>query len=255
MPVRVTCSCGRSLNLGDNLRGKRVKCPACASVITVPGSDKSAEESRPAKARPAEPPQPPQSHRSSETWPSAEGAQRPKPRRSKTRPAQADPDADWLDESSVPSWEQPSLPPRTRTRAATANSGTTSPVRRKSSLLPLMIVGGIGVAVVSLVGIIFVVAFVRGLAGGGSADPGIPDVAKVKFQESIFPPRPEFRPSFPSGVLLARTKLTGSGPAESTQMNMLLPAGEHPEHSLGCVLIAPAGTMAHPKSSATQQRK
>jgi hypothetical protein len=36
MPIRVKCACGRSLVIKETLAGKRVKCPACAHVLTVP---------------------------------------------------------------------------------------------------------------------------------------------------------------------------------------------------------------------------
>ncbi|MBC7966195.1 MAG: prolyl oligopeptidase family serine peptidase, partial [Fuerstia sp.] len=100
------------------------------------------------------------------------------------------------------------------------------------------------VAAVCVVPIVFGSGFVvlRSVGGGGSSGAGIPDVANVKVQQNIFPERPTFLPSFPSGVQLARTRLSGSGPGEQTQMNIYLPAGEHAARSLGCVLVAPAGT-------------
>jgi hypothetical protein len=36
MPIEVTCSCGRALNLRDELAGKLVRCPACAGPVEVP---------------------------------------------------------------------------------------------------------------------------------------------------------------------------------------------------------------------------
>jgi dienelactone hydrolase len=94
------------------------------------------------------------------------------------------------------------------------------------------------VPVVIVIGIVAI----GSVGGGGSSGAGIPEVANVKVQPDIFPERPPFQPSFPSGVQLARTRLTGSGPGEQTQMNIYLPAGEHAARSLGCVLVAPAGT-------------
>ena len=35
MPVTVTCSCGKSLKVRDELIGKRVKCPACGNAFPV----------------------------------------------------------------------------------------------------------------------------------------------------------------------------------------------------------------------------
>lgn len=102
----------------------------------------------------------------------------------------------------------------------------------------LLIVAALGVMPV-VIGIGFVVLK---SVGGGSSGAGIPDVANVKVRLDIFPQRPAFHPSFPSGVQLSRTRLAGSGPGEQTQMNIYLPAGEHAARSLGCVLVAPAGT-------------
>ena len=36
MPIVVTCNCGKSYHAPDTLQGKRVKCPACGGVVTVP---------------------------------------------------------------------------------------------------------------------------------------------------------------------------------------------------------------------------
>lgn len=36
MPIEVTCTCGRELNLRDELAGKVVRCPACAGSVQVP---------------------------------------------------------------------------------------------------------------------------------------------------------------------------------------------------------------------------
>ncbi len=36
MPIRVTCSCGKTLQAKDEHAGKRLKCPGCAETIAVP---------------------------------------------------------------------------------------------------------------------------------------------------------------------------------------------------------------------------
>lgn len=36
MPIQVTCPCGRSLRLRDELAGLRVKCPECGDALDVP---------------------------------------------------------------------------------------------------------------------------------------------------------------------------------------------------------------------------
>ena len=39
MAIRVSCVCGRNLNLADTLRGKKVRCPECSAAIVVPVSE------------------------------------------------------------------------------------------------------------------------------------------------------------------------------------------------------------------------
>jgi hypothetical protein len=36
MPIPLTCTCGRSLRLKDDLAGRKVRCPECRDVLTVP---------------------------------------------------------------------------------------------------------------------------------------------------------------------------------------------------------------------------
>ena len=39
MPIEITCSgCGKPLRVPDNAGGKRVKCPACQTILSVPGA-------------------------------------------------------------------------------------------------------------------------------------------------------------------------------------------------------------------------
>lgn len=50
MPVVMSCSCGRKLNLKDSLAGKMVKCPQCGSPLRVSGGEPAAA------TRPSSPP-------------------------------------------------------------------------------------------------------------------------------------------------------------------------------------------------------
>ena len=43
MPIEVQCPCGKSLNAPDDYAGKRIKCPVCGELLTVP-ADESPEE-------------------------------------------------------------------------------------------------------------------------------------------------------------------------------------------------------------------
>jgi hypothetical protein len=38
MPLTVDCTCGKKLQARDELAGKKVKCPQCATVLTLPTS-------------------------------------------------------------------------------------------------------------------------------------------------------------------------------------------------------------------------
>ena len=43
MPIKVTCSCGKTLTAPDAAAGKRAKCPGCGQVITIPAPVQEAE--------------------------------------------------------------------------------------------------------------------------------------------------------------------------------------------------------------------
>src|SRR5690349_15534846 len=53
MPILVACKCGKKLRVKDELAGKRVKCPGCAQVVTVPAAEEppELEEIEPAEER------------------------------------------------------------------------------------------------------------------------------------------------------------------------------------------------------------
>lgn len=44
MPVSLSCNCGRALRVKDELAGKKIHCPQCRSILTVPASDSEAQE-------------------------------------------------------------------------------------------------------------------------------------------------------------------------------------------------------------------
>lgn len=39
MPIPVSCSCGKSFRVTDEYAGKRAKCPACGTGLTVPKAE------------------------------------------------------------------------------------------------------------------------------------------------------------------------------------------------------------------------
>ena len=58
MPIRVTCTCGKSLNAPDTLAGKKAKCPGCGRVLSIPGAGAAAAKApapaaKPTAAKPA----------------------------------------------------------------------------------------------------------------------------------------------------------------------------------------------------------
>ena len=46
MPIRIECSCGKVLNVPDNMAGQKGKCPGCGALLTVPkpGEETKVEE-------------------------------------------------------------------------------------------------------------------------------------------------------------------------------------------------------------------
>lgn len=57
MAIRVTCSCGRELNVKDELAGKKGKCPQCGRVIQVPTLEEIAVQTEAERAAPEPAPQ------------------------------------------------------------------------------------------------------------------------------------------------------------------------------------------------------
>src|SRR5262249_35582713 len=60
MPMVITCECGKPLQVREELAGKRVRCPVCQKILTVPEAPRAAADDvayrvQPAPSRPAEP--------------------------------------------------------------------------------------------------------------------------------------------------------------------------------------------------------
>jgi hypothetical protein len=51
MPIKVACQCGQQFAAKDELAGKRVKCPKCAAVLTIPQASAAAGGPRAPAAR------------------------------------------------------------------------------------------------------------------------------------------------------------------------------------------------------------
>jgi hypothetical protein len=44
MPISLSCACGRALKVKDELVGKKIRCPECKDVLTVPAKSIGADE-------------------------------------------------------------------------------------------------------------------------------------------------------------------------------------------------------------------
>ena len=44
VPILLTCPCGRSLRLKEELAGRKIVCPQCGTVLTVPPPEPAPEE-------------------------------------------------------------------------------------------------------------------------------------------------------------------------------------------------------------------
>lgn len=44
MPISLSCVCGRALKVKDELAGKKIRCPACQDILTVPAKKNKVEE-------------------------------------------------------------------------------------------------------------------------------------------------------------------------------------------------------------------
>jgi hypothetical protein len=70
MPIKLACDCGRALNLREEYAGKRIKCPECKSILTVPNLDAIEEAVQVVRPISSPPPRP-----------SNPDSERPRPRR------------------------------------------------------------------------------------------------------------------------------------------------------------------------------
>ena len=44
MPITMSCDCGRAFNVRDEFAGRKIRCPECKSVLTVPAKDADADD-------------------------------------------------------------------------------------------------------------------------------------------------------------------------------------------------------------------
>src|SRR5260370_36412686 len=53
MTIRITCKCGKQVQTRDENAGKRMKCPGCGGVVTMPAAGAAAPKPAPAAPKPA----------------------------------------------------------------------------------------------------------------------------------------------------------------------------------------------------------
>lgn len=124
MAIRVSCPCGRTLNLADELRGKKVRCPECSEAITVPmtasnplptrgesRSSLSSDTPRRARRLNDDSRQPPSRAKRPEPKASSQpkkSSNRSDQRRAAPHPASSSDydDVEWLDEADSASWNE-----------------------------------------------------------------------------------------------------------------------------------------------------
>jgi hypothetical protein len=121
MAIAFSCSCGRKINAKDEHAGKRVKCPQCQQVITVPAAVAAGAARKPAAAAPKKPAPAPVDD---DMYDIKEDA--PAPKRSGRASAPASP---WGDDD--PGLDAPVAAPRPYT--STAGAGAAAAPRGKGA--------------------------------------------------------------------------------------------------------------------------
>jgi dienelactone hydrolase len=232
MAIKVTCdSCFMDFSIKDELAGKKIKCKECGEVMRV-----------------------------------------------SARQARADDDDDEFGEDAAAA---PMAAPRARpgkTKTGPKRGGKKSSPLKMPLIVAGLVVGGLGLAIAAVV---VLHQFDRSKAGppgpvvvqpgGGSVPtgtPGIPGMpgmglpgaapaGAAKDANSLFPVSTLPVPKFPNlgkprkapgtqvsvyDLHLADANAQSRAPGFFMHLRVYLPPGEHADKSLGCVLVAPAGT-------------
>ncbi len=114
MPVKHTCSCGKVLQIKDELMGKKLKCPGCQKVFVAggaappPGPAKGAAAAKPAPPAPAKPKVP---AKPAAPPPAAKGAPMPKRPLAPKPPPPAEEEDFFPDRSDEPPRKPARTPP------------------------------------------------------------------------------------------------------------------------------------------------
>jgi fermentation-respiration switch protein FrsA (DUF1100 family)/DNA-directed RNA polymerase subunit RPC12/RpoP len=237
MPIIVSCSCGKKYQTADDAAGKQIRCANCQSILLIPNP----VVAKPISAGPNQ-------------------AVRNQPPASSPFDFQPPPSAynPFGPGAPIPASHQPQ-PSQPGRRAVKNRSGSASDT--SWGLYVLLGVAATGVLILAIVGImVFTSKSKSAVASSGSSSASLPTTAPEtsvnprssssastpndpgSFKRPGAAPRPDFSKTLAGGVKYGQTKGAGGGPASQTEMNVYLPTGDHQPKSLGCVLVAPAGT-------------
>ncbi len=154
-------------------------------------------------------------------------------------PVVDDPFDDFFGDSAAGPTPRPRPRPRPRSAKPSRRSRSTS---SQGIIIAVAVVGGFAI-------LLFIGLIIYRFGIKGSDDPRDPadGFAVEKVAVPSFPDLPAPRIHRQTGakihfVDLANQPGNGSGPGEHMKMRVYLPPGEHADRSLGCVLVAPAGT-------------
>ncbi|WP_020471655.1 hypothetical protein [Zavarzinella formosa] len=153
MPILLKCSCGRSLRVKDEAVGRRIKCPDCESVLTVPKpeepdvvedlevvEDSEVEQAAPPK-KPAPPPLPKKTIAIAEEAPSAKPRSRYGDREDEEKPSAKRKSRYDDDEDDEP--EKPRKPKKKKKRPVQHEEQGPNPLRTILGGVASMVIAGI----------------------------------------------------------------------------------------------------------------
>ncbi len=219
--MQVRCpSCQNTLLVKPQSQPSRVKCPHCATILQIPAAS-------PAAGGPAAPARPPGNQGSA---PDDLFGNLPGP---PSTPSTS---------STFPAAPRPSQRSRASGPAKSPRQTPRKNAKRKSGF-PIW--GYVVIAATALLVMPILCCGILGLV----ARLGTTEVVMKEGLQAIPVPRdfPDLGPSvlsFPSGVTMHRVSIKSgqTGPGANMTLRVYIPAGEHANQSVPCVLVAPAGT-------------
>lgn len=270
MPIIVKCHCGKSYQVPDNAAGKQIRCKGCNTLVPVPLADASTanDKASPLVAQPVVD-QPVVAQPVVARPVVATPVQQTSANRPSSSASSGDSIFPPLPPSSPMDYSYPAAStayPQTPMASQASNYGygqsTRSPKPINANAIVAWIVGGIVLALVLFVALIVGIVYMATPRSNEIArttpsttaprnfNPGQTVTAPLQqgpsgtpsFTNPLAAPRPDFSRTLEGGVKFGSTKCSSPGPGGQTVMNVYLPSGTHANGSLGCVLVAPAGT-------------